>query len=237
MASRNASFHQAGLGGALLAPLRFAFIAVLIVALVTLAAWVVDGLWVFKVWPDGVGRLKRILAADLERASTLAQWQGLPPDVVAGSANLLYAAVFQLTGVHDMGVRFAEGAPLTIPDTIVRNSYIGNREAIEVAMIGTQLMGVRLATLLLVAPSILLLYIVATANGLMHRAIRRASGGRESAGIYHRAKHLQLVFLVSTGTLYLLLPASIDPRLLWWPAASASALLVRTQWAFYKKHL
>lgn len=48
-----------------------------------------------------------------------------------------------------MGARFAEGAALSIPDTIVRNTYIANFEAIRVAMVGTQLFGVRLATPLL----------------------------------------------------------------------------------------
>lgn len=237
MASRNASFHEAGLGGALLAPLKSAFVVVLVATLITLAAWVVDWIWVFKVWPDGVDRLRFILAADLERASSLARWQGLLPDAVAGSANLLYGAAFKLTGVHDMGLRFANGAPLSIPDTIVRNTYVANREAIEVAMIGTQLLGVRLATMLLVAPTFLLLYGVAAADGLTQRAIRRACGGRESASIYHRGKHLQLALIVMTGSLCLLLPVSFDPRLLWWPAGLLAAMLARTQWAFYKKHL
>lgn len=237
MASRNASFHEAGLGGALLAPLKFASVAVLIVAMITLAAWVVDWFWVFKLWPDGIDRLKFILAADLERATRLAQWQGLLPDAVAGSANLLYGVVFKLSGVHDMGVRFAEGAPLSIPDTIVRDTYIGNREAIEVAMIGTQLLGVRLASILLVAPPFLLLYVVAVADGLTQRAIRRVCGGRESASIYHRGKHLQLALMAMSGALCLLLPVSFDPRLVWGPAALAAAILTRMQWAFYKKHL
>lgn len=237
MASRNASFHETGLGGALLAPLKFLFVVVLIIALITLAAWSVDWLWVFKVWPDGADRLKLILAADLERASRLAKLQGLLPDVVAGSANFLYGVVFKLTSVHDMGVRFAEGAPLSIPDTIVRSIYIGNREAIEVAMIGTQLLGARLATMPLVAPTVLLLYVVAAADGLTQRAIRRACGGRESASIYHRGKHLLLMLIVLTGALSLLLPVSIDPRLLWWPTAVTAAILTRTQWAYYKKHL
>ncbi len=43
-----------------------------------------------------------------------------------------------------MGMRFAEGAALSIPDTIVRNTYVANHEAIEVAMIATQLLGIRL---------------------------------------------------------------------------------------------
>jgi integrating conjugative element membrane protein (TIGR03747 family) len=209
----------------------------LILIMIMLMAWIVNWIWVFKVWPDGVDRLKFILATDLARALALTQWQGVSPDMVTGSANVMYGAVFEMTGIHDMGMRFAEGAALSIPDTIVRKTYIGNREAIEVAMVGTQLLGVRLATIFLVVPAILLLYVVAAADGLTQRAIRRTCGGMESASIYHRAKHLQLVLIAMSGALCLLLPVAIDPRFVWWPAAVAAAILTRMQWAFYKKHL
>ena len=237
MASRNASFHEGGIAGALLAPLKLAFALMLTFLGILVVAWIVDWIFVFKVWPDGIDRLKSILAADLARGRDLAAWQGAVPDAVAGTANFLYALVFRITGVHDMGMRFAEGAALSIPDTIVRNTYIANREAIEVAMIGTQLLGVRLATLAMVVPILVLTYIVAGADGLTQRAIRRASGGRESASLYHRAKHLQ-VALMATGLLIgLFWPASVDVRWIGLPLAATLAILTRLQWAYYKKHL
>ena len=142
-----------------------------------------------------------------------------------------------MTGIHDMGLRFAEGAALSIPDTIARNTYIANREAIEVAMIGTQLFGVRLATLVLALPLLVLVYCVALTDGLTQRAIRRACGGRESASLYHRAKHLQVVLLAMGGAVSLLLPVSIDPRWIWVPGIAVLAILARLQWSYYKKHL
>ena len=180
-------------------------------------------------------RLRVILAADLERASRLARWQELLPDAVAGTANLLYWAAFKLTGVHDMGLRLANGAPLSIPDTIVRNTYVANREAIEVAMIGTQLLGVRFAMILLIAPTVLLLRCGGCGwiGAARDPARRRRQGSRPALS----GQHLQLALIVMTGGLCLKLPVSIDPRLLWWPAGVMAALLARTQWAFYKKHL
>jgi integrating conjugative element membrane protein (TIGR03747 family) len=237
LASRNASFHEGVVAGALLAPLKIGFVLILGLVGIVVVTWIVDWTFVFKVWPEGVGRLKGILAADLARAIELAEWQGGVPKAVTGTANFLYGLVFGVTGIHDMGLRFAEGAALSIPDTIVRNSYLANIDAIEVAMIGTQLLGVRLATLAMMAPLLVLVYLVAAADGLTQRAIRRACGGRESASLYHRAKHLQVMLLAMGGVLVLIQPVSIDPRLVGVPVALLVGILARLQWACYKKHL
>ena len=237
MASRNASFHEGVVADALLAPLKIGFVLLLGLLGIVVVAWIVDWVFVFKVWPEGVGRLKGILAADLARGLEFAEWQGGMPSAVTGTANFMYWLVFGVTGIHDMGLRFAQGTALSIPDTIVRNSYLANIDAIEVAMIGTQLLGVRLATLAMMVPLLVLVYLVAAADGLTQRAIRRACGGRESASLYHRAKHLQVMFLVMGGVLTLIQPVSLDPRLVGVPAALFVGILARLQWACYKKHL
>ena len=237
MASRNASFHEGVVADALLAPLKIGFVLLLGLLGIVVVAWIVDWTFVFKVWPEGVERLKGILAADLARGIKLAEWQGGAPRVVTGTANFLYGLVFVVTGIHDMGLRFAQGTALSIPDTIVRNSYLSNIDAIEVAMIGTQLLGVRLATLGMMAPLLVLVYLVSAADGLTQRAIRRACGGRESASLYHRAKHLQVMLLAMGGLLVLIQPVSIDPRLVGVPVACLVGILARLQWACYKKHL
>lgn len=104
-------------------------------------------------------------------------------------------------------------------------------------MVGTQLFGVRLATLLMAVPFVALVYVVSLADGLTQRAIRRASGGRESANLYHRAKRLQVALLTTMAAAYLLSPLSVDPRLLWGSNALIVSTLARIQWAYYKKHL
>lgn len=237
MASRNASFHEGGFAGALLAPLKLVFALTMAFIGILVVAWIVDWIFVFKVWPDGIDRLKGILAADLANARELAAWQGGAPGAVTGTANFVYGMVFRLTGIHDMGMRFAEGAALSIPDTIVRNTYLVNIEAIEVAMIGTQLLGVRLATLSLLAPILVLIYLVTGVDGLTQRAIRRASCGRESASLYHRAKHLQVAVIVFGLLTCLLWPANLDIRWIGLPLATTLGVLARLQWAYYKKHL
>ncbi len=237
MASRNASFHERGIFGAVFAPVKWFFgMALLLLALI-LAAWIIDWVLVFKVWPDGVASLETILSADLDRAAQLGESYSDLPRFAASTANFLYALLFEATGIHGMGAKFAQASSLSIADTIVRNTYISNFEVIRVAMIGTQLFGVRLATLTMALPLLALVYCVALTDGLVQRAIRRAGGGRESASLYHRAKHLQMMLLVTTTVIVLLLPVSIDTRSIWMPSALAVAIVARMQWAYYKKHL
>jgi hypothetical protein len=87
LASRNASFHEGVVTGALLAPLKLGFVLLLGLVGIVVVAWIVDWGFVFKVWPEGVGRLKGILAADLARGIELAEWQGEVPSAVTGTAN------------------------------------------------------------------------------------------------------------------------------------------------------
>jgi integrating conjugative element membrane protein (TIGR03747 family) len=220
-----------------LAPLKWFCISLLLLLGLILAAWTIDWIFVSRVWPEGLARLQSILNQDLARTNHIECWCDDLPKLAAGTANFLYASLFQVTGIHDMGARFAEGAALSIPDTIVRKTYIANYEAIQVAMVGTQLFGVRLATLAMALPLFALVFSVALTDGLVQRAIRRASSGRESASLYHRAKHLQVLLLTACGAISLLLPLSIEPRWIWGPSFVVLAILARLQWAYYKKHL
>lgn len=237
MASRNATFYEAGVSGALFAPLRSVFSVVMLLLALILAAWIVDWIFVFRVWPDGLAKLQSILSADIARTARLESEYYDVTQFALRTANVLYEGIFGITGIHDMGSRFADGAALSIPDTIVRNTYIANYQAIQVAMVGTQLFGIRLAVLLAFSPLLVLTYLPAMTDGLVERSIRRAGGGNESANIYHRAKYFQVALVASISALCLLMPVSVDFRGILLPGAMLLVLLARYQWAYYKKHL
>ena len=237
MASRNAQIRERGIGAALVAPLvRLAWAAAVLVSLLV-AALCVDGVFVFHVWPEGVEHLRAILAKDLAKVAQIGGDNPLLTEVAIGTANALYALLFEVTGIHEMGMRFAEGAALSIPDTITRSAYLAHRAGIEVVMVGTQLFGVRVALLGSGVPLLVLLYVVALVDGLVQRAVRRASGGRESSGLYHRAKYLQTLLAAGVLAIVLLLPVSADPRWVGVPATVLMALAARVQGSYYKKHL
>jgi len=140
--------------------------------------------------------------------------------------------VFDATGIHDKGLHFADGAALSIPDTVVHRSYLANREAIGTAMVGTQLLGVRFAALIRFLPLLLLLYSVGTVDGLTERAIRRSCGGRESASLYHRAKYLQMAVLGLGAVVLLVWPGPVAWALCAGVIDLVKGGLARQQWAF-----
>ena len=237
MASRNAAFHDGVLASVLLSPIKLLFSLTLGLAVLLLCAWFIDWMLVLNFWPHGIERLREILDHDLAHGISLSAKQGGSASAITTPANAWYAIVFEATGVHDMGMQFANEAALSIPDTIVRRSYVAHREAIETAMLGTQLLGVRAAILARFAPLLMLLYAVGAADGLARRAIRRACGGRESASLYHRAKYLQLAVVGLGGLVLLMWPAA----LLWQLCVPGGALLTSglasVQWTYYKKHM
>ena len=237
MGTRNVAFHEGLLAGVVLGPLKLAFTLGLLLLAVLLIAWCVDWVFVFKVWPDGIDRLRGLLADGLADGVALAARQGGGAGDITGLANGLYALVFEATGIHDMGLRFADASALSIPDTIVRRTYLEHRDAIETAMVGTQLLGVRIATLLRFAPLLLLLYAVGAADGLTQRAIRRSCGGRESASLYHRAKYLQFAVLGLGGVALLVWPGAVAWATFAGLIVLVTSVLARLQWTFYKRHL
>ena len=236
-AARNASVSERGSAGVLLGLLVSAGAVFALLIALLLASWIIEWVMVLKVWPDGHAHLKNLLRADLAWLAMRAHPFLDPGELAIALANACYALIFEVTGIHAMALTFAEGGALSIPDTITRTAYGAHHEGIEVAMIATQLFGVRLTVLLLTVPILVLGYGIGLADGLAQRAIRKARGGHESSSLYHRAKYAQAALLAITGTLILLLPMSIDPRWLCGPAVIGSALLARLQWMYYKKHL
>ena len=134
MGSRNASFHDGALVRVLLAAFKLGFALALGLAGLLLVAWTVDWVFVAYVWHGRVEGLRDLLARELAAGTALAGRQGASIAAVTVPANGLYALVFEATGLYEMGQRFAQSGSLSIPDTVVRSTWIARHEAIEVAM-------------------------------------------------------------------------------------------------------
>ena len=111
------------------------------------------------------------------------------------------------------------------------------REDQSVAMLAAKLFGTRLATAVSALPLFLLAYTAFTLDGLAERLIRKACGGRESATIYHLAKHSHFALLPVLLAIYLCVPVPIDPLWIFMPAILVSGSLLRLQAKYFKKHV
>ncbi len=97
MTSGNAAFRDGVPAGVLWGPLELAFALALALVTILVVAWAIDGVFVCKVWPDGVERLRSGVAAELGRGSELAARQGGAPGIIAGTTNFRCALVFRAT--------------------------------------------------------------------------------------------------------------------------------------------
>jgi hypothetical protein len=237
MASRQTGFDGGVLGRVLLSPFRVALGVLLGLAGLLLLAWTVFWISAAHLWPNGKAGIHELLHAEWQAGAALVRRQGGSDSALTAPANGLYGLVFRFSGVHDMGRRFAQGAPLSIPDTVARDTYIARQNEIEVAMVGTQLLGIRAGILSRYLPLLGLLYLVGAVDGLSLRAVRRIQGGRESAGVYHRAKFMQLGLLALGGATLLVWPWSVAWGWMAGLAAGHLAVLAAVQWTYYKKHL
>ena len=102
---------------------------------------------------------------------------------------------------------------------------------------GAKLFGALLATVINALPLFLLAYSAFTIDGLAERLIRKACGGRESATIYHLAKHSHFALLPVLLAIYVCTAVHFDPLWVVLPVVLISGSLLRLQSKYYKKHL
>jgi integrating conjugative element membrane protein (TIGR03747 family) len=153
-------------------------------------------------------------------------------------SDFLYWLFFKATWIHAMVEKFATAESTNSLDQVLRNHFIYPlRHEIKVAMLATQLLGVRVALLVSATPLFFVAYVWGFADGLVERYIRKSSAGRESSSLYHRAKYFQLSGLITLCMIYMVWPTALEPRWLLIPSAFLLGFMCRLQWKYYKKYL
>ena len=233
MASNGATFHG-GYSGALLAPFRYAAYLTLLLAGLLLAAWVIDAFLVFKIWPDGMQPLEVSISTT---AAAVAAPYGIPLLRAQGVlwGNGLYHALFVASAIEQIVI--ADPHQLTPFDQTVQRFFVSMLPALQVAMLATKLYGLRLAMWLSAILPLALSYAVGMIDGLVERSIRRYSGGRESATLYHRAKYAIAGAVGLWLFVYVCMPITFELQNGSWVAAGAIGAMSRLQWKYYKKYV
>lgn len=260
MASSNSSIEQGSLVRQWSWPLRMVFwwfvIGVCAWAFSVGAQW----LWALKHSPDDpLAYEQLVLEREVQALSELAPGFFEPRELAAWIGNgirdtaLLSAMGFART-LMNWPVAYRKMAEARAsqragtPDAVPANGADagGDFVAAQVAtaggtwamlVTGTYIFAVRTAMYLAALSLLGALIALAAVEGLVVRAQRKATAGRESASLYHRAK-LGFSFVGILGYIAcVLVPSMADPVVVLVPVAMVMALLLRLQAAYYKKYL
>ncbi|AVE03750.1 TIGR03747 family integrating conjugative element membrane protein [Pseudomonas palleroniana] len=96
---------------------------------------------------------------------------------------------------------------------------------------------VRLTILVLATPLFLVAMFTGFVDGLMRRDLRKFGAGRESSFVYHRAKRAMTPLLVAPWIVYLSLPFSLNPLLIFIPSATMLGVTTAITATTFKKYL
>jgi len=176
----------------------------------------------------------RYLDDDFKRSAIVEQ----PVRFARKSADLFHDYLFRKSGI-EKGLSWLASPPAN-PSRLrgyLRSAYAAAADYIVSVMTITQLFAVRLAVLILALPAFLLLGMVALADGLVQRDLRKWGGGRESSFVYHWAKKTIAPSLILPWLIYLSMPVSVHPNLVVLPFAVFFALMIEVMASSFKKYL
>lgn len=100
-----------------------------------------------------------------------------------------------------------------------------------------KLITLRLIVSLMSLPGYVLVGMAAAIDGLVARDVRKFTGGHESGWVFHRAKRLVTPSIVGSISLYLLLPWSVPPALIFAPSMLLFAFMLYLTASKFKKYL
>lgn len=108
---------------------------------------------------------------------------------------------------------------------------------ISAAINVTQLVLLRLVVILFILPGYLVVALAAAIDGGTKRDIRKFTGEHESSYVFHGAKRWIFPSIVATASIYLLLPFSVYPALVFAPSMILFGSLLYVATARFKKFL
>ena len=124
----------------------------------------------------------------------------------------------------------------------INRVYIVTRELAFLAPMSADLFALNFALVALVLvlslfalPGFLLIALAAFFEGLVARDIRRYTGGHESSYIFHKAKRWVIPSVVLTVTLYLMVPFSLPPAVVFAPTMLLAGVMVYVATSRFKK--
>ncbi len=177
--------------------------------------------------PDGLQMLKdayndeiRYLSANIDLRAT---------EFISRLVDMSYNWVFIKTGIYDY--LYSGGNQLS------SSLIVGMWPLMQGVMIGFQIFMIRLSVLILMLPFLLLMMVVAAADGYLEWYRRRTGGARESGFIYHRSKSMVTWAITGLWFFYLIPPFAVDPIYVFIPTVFLLTIFTRLTIQFFKKYV
>ncbi|MDF5890283.1 TIGR03747 family integrating conjugative element membrane protein [Pseudomonas syringae pv. syringae] len=119
----------------------------------------------------------------------------------------------------------------------INQLYVSIEDFVLAAVYVTFTFVVRLTILALATPLFLLAMFTGFVDGLMRRDLRKFGAGRESSFVYHRAKRAVIPLLIVPWIIYLSLPFSLNPLVIFVPCAAMLGVTTAITAATFKKYI
>ena len=203
------------------------FIALIRMLFAILIMTLITNLSIVMFWPDGLQLLKNTYHQEVQYLSENIDERST--DLISQWVNQAYDYLFIKTGFQ--GYIYSGGSQIT--SSIISGIW----PLLQGAMIGFQIFMIRLSVIILMLPFLLLIMAVTASDGYLEWYLRRTSGARESAFIYHRAKRLLSWSLIGLWFFYLMPPFAIDPIYIFVPAIFLIGIFTRISIQFFKKYV
>lgn len=233
----DASTFEKGISKAITAPFRSAIFLLVAFIVAVVGRMGIDLLYTGSS-AERIDTLRNRLITEVENADqSLPHVFGSPSERAMKWSLQAYDILYTKTGLDRSMV--ATPSDFTELDLAVRR---GVDSAVaqphwQAMMLGTQLMAARAALLPSLLPTLIFAWVIGSFDGAVARWIRRASGGRESSTIYHRAKYSHVTIATLLMIAWLWSPFSMEIWQLALVLAVIGALLLRIQLMYYKKYI
>ncbi len=206
---------------------RFWFTRLFMSLLMILVTTLITDLGIVLLVDDGLNLLKSTYKEEVRYLSDSMDVRA--QTFVSDWVNISYHWAFEKTGIHSY--LYSGGGQIT--SNLLSNIW----PLLQGAVIGFQIFMMRLAVIVLMVPFMLLIMIIAVADGYLGWFRRRSGGGRESGFIYHRSKNIVGWSIIGLWFLYLVPPFAIDPIYIFLPSLSILGIATRFSIQNIKKYI
>lgn len=235
MAGDDSTFER-GIRKAVSSPFRTAIFVGIAVIIAVVGRMLIDLAYTGSD-PERLEHMHDALRSEIARADTLPPVFGSPGERAIRWALGAYDILYVMTGL--------DRSMIATPDDFTELD-VALRRGIDAAaaqphwkamMLGTQLMAARAAQLPALLPTIVLGWALALLDGAVARWLRRASGGRESSTIYHRAKYSHATVATLLLIVWFWSPVKLELWQLGLLVAVTGSAFIRMQLMYYKKYI